>query len=119
MESMDAAAKQISVRQAAESNQTDPEGRSIFWSRHAIVELVKEGWSRQSIEAGFLTCELIEDYPAGPRPFPDCLVLGVSSSGETFHAVAAIDLEGIRLLVVTVYRPNSEEWQNGWRIRRT
>ena len=116
---MDVAAKQLSVRNGAESNQADSEGRSIFWSRHAIVELVNEGWSRQNIEAGFLTCEVIEDYPEGPRTLPDCLVLGVSSSQETFHAVVAIDRENSRLLVVTVYRPNSEEWRDGWRIRRT
>jgi len=76
---MDAAAKQLSVRQAAEKNQSDPEGRSILWSRHAIVELVNEVWVRENIETGFLTCEVIEDYPAGPRALPDCLVLGTSS----------------------------------------
>ncbi len=119
MESMDAAAKQLSVRQAAERNQSDSEGRSIFWSRHAIVELVNEGWSRQNIEAGLRTCEVIEDYPAGPRALPDCLVLGTINSREIFHAVLAIDSENTRLLVVTVYRPNSEEWQDGWRSRRT
>ncbi len=116
---MDAAAKQLSVRQAAQKNQSDPEGRSILWSRHAIVELVNEGWVRENIETGFLTCEVIEDYPAGPRALPDCLVLGTSRSGEIFHAVLAIDSDSDRLLVVTVYRPNSEEWQDGWRSRRT
>ena len=119
MESMDADAKQLSVRQVAERNQSDPESRSILWSRHAIVELVNEGWGRENIEAGFLACEVIEDYPAGPRALPDCLVLGASRSGETFHAVLAIDRENNRLVVVTVYRPNSEEWQDGWRSRRT
>ena len=117
--SMDSAAKQRFVLRAAQRNQSDSEGRSIFWSRHAIVELVNESWSRESIEAGFLTCEVIEDYPAGPRALPDCLVLGSFRSDETFHAVLAIDQNNERVLVVTVYRPSSEEWQDGWRIRRT
>ena len=116
---MDSASKEFSVQQAAQRNQYDSEGRSIFWSRHAIVELVNESWDRENIEAGFLTCEVIEDYPAGPRALPDCLVMGTSRSGEMFHAVLAIDHENDRVLVVTVYRPNSEEWQDGWRIRRT
>ena len=116
---MDATAKQLTVRQMAERNRADSEGRSILWSRHAIVELVNESWSRGNIEAGFLTCEVIEDYPAGARTLPDCLVLGTSHSDEIFHAVLAIDSDNDRLLVVTVYRPNSEEWHDGWRIRRT
>lgn len=84
MESMDTAAKQFAIRQTAEKNRADVEGQSVFWSRHAIVELVNEGWVRESIEAGFLACEVIEDYPAGPRALPDCLVLGTSSTGEIF-----------------------------------
>jgi hypothetical protein len=74
------------------------------------VELVNESWSRENIEAGFLTCEVIEDYPAGPRALPDCLVLGISQSDDAFHAVLAIDQNNERVLVVTVYRPSSEEW---------
>ncbi|HIM61484.1 MAG TPA: DUF4258 domain-containing protein [Dehalococcoidia bacterium] len=84
-----------------------------------MVELVNESWDRDNIEAGLLNCEVIEGYPAGPRTLPDCLVLGTSRSGDTFHAVLAIDLENERILVVTVYRPNSEEWLDGWRVRRT
>ena len=118
MESMDATAKQLSVREAAERNRSDSEGRSIYWSRHAIVELVNEGWSRENIESGFLTCEVIEDYPAGPRALPDCLVVGALNSDVIFHAVLAIDSINDRLLVVTVYKPNAEEWQDGWRIRK-
>ena len=116
---MDSAAKQRSIRQVARRNQSDPEGLSIFWSRHAIVELVNEGWSRENLEAGFLICEVIEDYPAGPRALPDCLVLGGTQSGQAFHAVIAFDENNERVLVVTVYLPISEEWQDGWRIRRT
>ena len=116
---MESSSKQRYVREIAQSNRSDREGRSILWSRHAIVELVNEGWSRENIEAGFLTCEVIEDYPAGPRSLPDCLILGNSNSGEIFHAVLAIDSVDKRLLVVTVYKPNPEEWQDGWRSRRT
>jgi hypothetical protein len=83
------------------------------------VELVDESSNRESIEAGFLNCEVIEDYPAGPRALPDCLILGESKSGEVFHAVLAIDANNERLLVVTVYKPDSEEWDDGWRSRKT
>jgi hypothetical protein len=102
MGSMDSESKELSVRLAAQRNQSDSEGRSILWSRHAIVELVNEDWNRENIEAGFLTCEVIEDYPAGPRALPDCLVLGSSRSNEAFHAVLAIDQNNERVLVVTV-----------------
>ncbi|MQF96306.1 MAG: DUF4258 domain-containing protein [SAR202 cluster bacterium] len=95
-----------------------PRANLYYWSRHAIVELVNETLNHESIESGFLTCEMIEDYPAGPRALPDYLVLGTSSSGEIFHAVLAIYNSNERLLVVTVYAPTAEESQDGWRIRR-
>ncbi|MBC7226400.1 MAG: DUF4258 domain-containing protein [Thermoflexales bacterium] len=115
---MKAEQKQAFIRWKAEQNRSDPEGARIYWSRHAITELVNEGWDRILVEEALRYSELIEDYPALHRPLPDCLVFGWLSTGEPFHAVIAIDEKNDRLFVVTVYRPSPEEWENDWRTRR-
>jgi len=110
--------RQYFIRWKARQNQVGPQGQKILWSRHGIAELVNEGWSRTAVETGLQSCEVIEDYPAAHRPLPDCLVLGWVASGEPFHAVIAMDEPNDRLLVVTVYKPTLEEWQDDWRTRR-
>lgn len=106
------------IRRKARENQTNPEGELILWSRHAIAELVREGWRRSDVEAAFAECEVIEDYPAAHRPLSDCLVLGWVKVNVPVHSVIAIDEIKGRLFVVTVYRPDVEEWENDWRTRK-
>ncbi|NOZ05210.1 MAG: DUF4258 domain-containing protein [Chloroflexi bacterium] len=110
--------KQDFIRRRARENQTDPEGAKILWSRHGIVELVNEGWSRAPLEEGLQNCVVIEDYPTLHRRLPDCLVLGWLKTGEPFHAVIAIDGVNERLFVVTVYEPSLEEWEDDWQTRK-
>lgn len=111
-------AKQDFIRCKAHQNQADPEGARILWSRHGITELVNEGWDRALVEDGLQTSEVIEDYPTLHRPLPNCLVLGWLANGDPFHAVVAIDEENDRLIVVTVYEPSSEEWEDDSRTRK-
>ena len=102
----------------ARQNKADPEGAKILWSRHGIVELVNEGWSRVAVEEGLQNCEIIEDYPTTHRPLSDCLVLGWLASEEPFHAVVAVDDTNDRLFIVTVYSPTTERWEDDWRTRK-
>ncbi len=111
--------KQDFIREKARQNKNDPEGTKILWSRHAIVELANEGWTRSEVEKALENGEVIEDYPTQHRPLPDCLVLGELGNGEPLHAVIAIDEANDRLFVVTVYKPKSEEWENDWRTRKS
>lgn len=115
---MDARRKQEFIRLKARQNQTDPAGEKIRWSRHGIIELINEGWSRVSVEIALRSGEVIEDYPSLTRPLPDCLVLSRLPSGKPCHAVIALDEENDRLFVVTVYQPTDKEWENDWRTRK-
>jgi hypothetical protein len=115
---MDTTAKQVFIRQKARQNKTDPEGARIRWSRHSIVELVNEGWTRVLLEEALQDSEIVEDYPAQHRPLPDCLVLGWLSGGEPLHAVVAIDEVRDCLFIITVYKPSAEEWENDWQTRK-
>ena len=115
---MDAQAKETFIRAVSTRNGQDSAGRRILWSRHAVTELAEEGWARRPVESALCCATVIEDYPAVHRPLPDCLVLGWLPEGVPFHAVVAVDTAKERLLVVTVYQPATEEWENDWRTRR-
>jgi hypothetical protein len=38
--------------------------------------------------------------------------------GKIFHILYAVDVEGGNVRIVTAYRPNPEEWDEGFRSRR-
>ena len=114
---MDTKFKQSFIRDMAYQNQRDSQGTRVLWSRHAAIELVADNLTRYQVERALQRAEVIEDYPHLHRPLPDCLVLGWVSSGEPIHAVVAVDIELDRILIVTVYRPSKEEWQDDWRTR--
>ena len=115
---MDGPAKQAFIRKKALESRSDTEGTRILWSRHAVAELVNEGWIRAEVEQCLEAAELVEDYRTLHRPLPDCLVLGRLMRDEPCHAVVAIDEENDRLLIVTVYRPSLEEWEDDWSKRK-
>jgi hypothetical protein len=115
---MDSETKRTFIRRVAKENQTDPEGVRILWSRHAVVELVLEGWNRRQVEGALLDSEVIEDYPTLHRPLPDCLVLAWVTSTIPVHVVVAIDQDLDRILLVTVYQPSEEEWEDDWKTRK-
>src|SRR5205809_1020924 len=111
--------KQDFICEKARQNRSDPKGEKILWSRHAIAELAEESWSRREVEEALQSSEIVEDYPSQHRFLPDCLVLGWMSSRKPVHAVVAIDETHDRLFVVTVYQPSLEEWEDGWRTRKS
>jgi hypothetical protein len=115
---MDDAEKEVFIRQKAIENRHDLEGLKIYWSRHAITEAVQDSLTRLDVEAALESGEVIEDYPAGHRPLPDCLVLGFLTDGRPLHAVVAIDIVTDRIFIVTVYLPAEERWHNDWRTRK-
>jgi hypothetical protein len=117
--SVEAEAKPAFVRDQAVRSRRKPEARSVVWSAHTITELVADRLTRVEVEAGLESGEVIEDYPMRTRPLPDCLVLARLAGGEAIHAVVAVDVDLDRILIVTVYRPEPEEWEDDWRTRGT
>lgn len=71
----------------------------------------------QEIEEGLLSSEtkIIEDYPNDPRGH-SCLVLGFTKGNQPIHIVCGIQEDKI-LVIVTVYRPDIDEWID-WQIRK-
>lgn len=110
--------KQTFIRRKARENLDNADGMQVYWSRHAITEMVQDQLTRSEVETALQDCEVIEDYPATHRPLPDCLVLGHLQGLHPIHAVIAIDQAQDRIFVVTVYRPSAERWSDDWRTRK-
>jgi hypothetical protein len=67
---------------------------------------------RAILEAG----DTIESDP-NDVPFPRRLVLGYDQRGPV-HVAVSDDAAALRWIVITVYRPNLEQWLPGFRQRR-
>ena len=84
------------------------------------VHALKRMFQRQISNAAVLhvldTGATVEQYP-DDFPYPSRLVLGWWASRPIHVVVADNAEEGIRI-VVTVYQPDLEEWEPGFRRRR-
>lgn len=67
------------------------------------------GWSSQRGET-------IETYPTD-KPFPSRLILGWSGL-RPLHVVAADNASAQETIIVTVYQPDIEEWESGFKRRK-
>jgi hypothetical protein len=106
------------IRAKAAANRLAAAQRLVVWSAHAVGELVADRLVRSDVEAALAEAVIVENYPTVGRPLPDCPVLGDLRDGRPIHAVVAIDTEQDQIIVVTVYRPDAEEWEDDWRTRR-
>ena len=71
---------------------------------------------RQAILQSHERYEIIEENPKD-KYLPSYLVYS-EYAGDIFHILFAADLEGDNVRVVTAYRPNHEEWEEGFKVRR-
>ena len=71
---------------------------------------------RESILGVVETLELVEAYP-DDKYFPSYLVVG-RAVAAALHVLAAVDVEGDNIRIVTAYRPDPAVWQDDLRTRR-
>jgi hypothetical protein len=85
-------------------------------SRHAKEEAEKDDLMLSDICFSVESGEIIESYPED-RPYPSCLILGFCPKGNPIHSVWAYNDETYAAVIITVYRPDPNQWIN-WRKRR-
>jgi hypothetical protein len=90
-------------------------GRLVF-RVHAIQRMVLRNISDAEVRAVLTTGEAIEEYP-DDTPYPSRLVLGWAGS-RPLHVVAADNPEDEATIVITVYEPEPNQWEAGFRRRR-
>jgi hypothetical protein len=81
------------------------------------MRLEQRSLGSEMLLKGAHSVEIIESYP-DDKYLPSFLVRG-EVEGRVFHAQIATDVEARNIRVVTMYIPSREEWDSGFRIRRT
>lgn len=62
--------------------------------------------------------EIIEDHP-DDYPFPSCLICGFNTNNQPIHTVWAYNKNKQLAILITVYRPNNNQWINNYKRRKT
>lgn len=85
---------------------------------HAIERMFQHEIGEEDVRRVLEDGETIKDYP-DDTPYPSRLVLGWHASTLPIHVVAANDIEGRRTFVITVYEPDPELWEPGFRRKKS
>jgi len=84
---------------------------------HAIQRMFQRRISEDDVRRVLTTGEIIENYP-DDIPFPSKLILGWCGS-RPIHVVIANNADARESIVVTVYEPDPDQWEPGFRRRKS
>ncbi len=87
----------------------------IAITEHARLRLFERGIMVSDIISCIASGEIIEQYE-DDKPFPSCLILGVSAQNKPIHVVVSEDGEFIYL--ITAYFPDESVWKSDYRTRK-
>lgn len=97
-------------------------GGSVEYKAHCQKRMLERGITRKDIENCILNGEIIEDYPLNEcnisdKSFPSCLVLWIDiGEDKVLHVV--IGYKERKIIIISAYRPNSEQWESDFRTRK-
>jgi hypothetical protein len=83
----------------------------VIVSRDAREKAEERNLFLDQIYFSVIQGEIIEDYPSD-RPYPSCLIYGLNEKGEPIHSVWAYNQDTGYAVLITVYRPDLNEWIN-------
>ena len=83
---------------------------------HAIQRMFQRGISEEEVKQVVVAGETIETYPED-KPFPSRLMLGWIGS-RPVHVVVADNVAAQEAIIITVYQPDPEEWEAGFKRRK-
>jgi hypothetical protein len=83
--------------------------KKIRITDHADEEAEADDLTFDEIYFSVLGGEIIEQYP-GDKPYPSCLINGLTFSGDAVHSVWAFNRNSRWAVLITVYRPDLDRW---------
>lgn len=87
----------------------------LVFRTHAIRRMFQRQVSADDIRHVLETGVIIENYP-DDQPYPSRLVMGWCGE-RPLHVVAADNAEAQETIVITVYEPDSDQWESGFTRR--
>jgi len=96
------------------------ESQAILYTSHARAEMRSEEFGQiadQEVDEALSGCEAIEEYP-DDTPYPSVLLLGENESGRPIHAVCAYAPDDQVMIIITVYEPDPDRWDDNRRRKR-
>lgn len=90
--------------------------RHCFIRIHAARRMLERNIGIDEIEAVVESGETIEDYP-DDKPFPSRLLLGWPQN-RPLHVVAADETDSDVTHIITAYRPDPDQWEDGFKRRK-
>ena len=90
----------------------------FFFTRHAIQRIYERSINKSNIKQAVINGEIIKEYPED-KPCPSRLLLYIVDN-KPLHVVCSIESEDLqnRVIIITVYEPSLEEWNEDFRTRR-
>ena len=88
---------------------------TIIMTAHVIKRCKERNIDSESIINVIMHGEIIKQYE-DDKPFPSCLLLGLSIKGRYLHVVIASD--DINLHIITAYYPSADEWEADFKTRK-
>ena len=85
--------------------------------QHAAQRMLERSISVTDVLVALNSGTTIEDYPED-TPFPSRLTLGWVEA-RPVHVVWATAIGSGRVVIITVYEPHADEWDNTFSRRRT
>jgi hypothetical protein len=83
---------------------------------HAIQRMFQRSIDAADVQHVLTAGEVIEHYPSD-TPYPSYLVLGWRGS-RPIHVVAADNFAANETVIITVYEPESDQWESDFRRRK-
>lgn len=90
--------------------------RRIIFRIHAIQRMFERGIDEADVRVVLTTGEVLEDYPTD-TPYPSRLLLGWRGI-RPLHVVAAYNATDDETIVITVYVPDPDQWEDRFRRRK-
>ena len=86
----------------------------ILYTRHARDEMEAEEFGEikeREVYEAILEGKIIESYPED-EPYPSCLIFGKTSEERPLHILCAYAKEPDTGIIITVYQPHPEMWED-------
>jgi hypothetical protein len=88
---------------------------NIAMTKHAKLRLAERLITIEDIKYAINTGEIIKQYE-DDKPFPSCLLLGLTQHDTYIHVVASVD--DSYLYIITAYYPDENDWEADLKTRK-